>query len=84
MKLLGPLTKILLNVALNSGPRLMLMLSKYNGSSGTVLNPSPRSPIASAFFNLLISSKIHFSGCGRFREQVVIDDAKIERKPKLN
>lgn len=81
-KLLGPLTKILLNVALNSGPCLKWMLSKKSGSSGTVLKPSPRSPTVNPSRNLLISSRMHFSGFGKLREHVVIDDAESTRQAR--
>lgn len=75
VNVLGPLTKILLNVAVKSGPRLKWMMSSASGSSGTVLTPSPRLPVARFGRNLLISSRIHFSGAGKFREHVFIDDA---------
>lgn len=81
MKLLGPLTRLFVNVALNSGPRLNLMTSMGNGSNGTILNPSPRSPMASIRRNLFVSFKMHSSGLGRFREHAVIDEA--ERKQKM-
>lgn len=59
------------------------MLSKFNGSNGIVLNPSPKSPTLRASLNLLTSSKIHFSGFGKFLEHAVIDDAEnIYKKSK--
>lgn len=79
---LGPVTKILLNVAVKSGPRLNWILSNANGSSATVLTPSPKSPVAKRGRILLISFKIHCSGFGRLREQVDIDEAVLSDKKK--
>ena len=81
-KLLGPLTKRLLNVALNSGPRLTDMLSNFNGSSATVLTPSPKSPVANRERKSVIAFSIHSLGFGTFREQVLMDDA--ENKSNFN
>lgn len=77
---LGPLTRMLLNVAENSGPRLNCILSNGNGSSGIVLTPSPKSPFAKFGRSLLISSKIHFSIAGEFLEHVFINDAENGKK----
>lgn len=83
--MLGPLTKILLNVAIKSGPRLKLMLSNGNGSSGMVFAPSIRSPVAKRGRILLISFRIHSSGFGILREHGVMDDAIIlKAKEKHN
>lgn len=91
MNLLGPFTHKLENVAMKSGPCLKCIFSKYNGSSGTVLNPSPKSPVASGFLNFSTSSEMHFSGFAKFREHGVIDDAgemiqikKTKMNKKLN
>lgn len=82
--LLGPFTHKLENVAVKSGPCLKWIFSRYSGSSGIVLNPSPKSPIASGCLIFSTSSKIHFSGFAKFREHGVIDDAveydKIKEK----
>lgn len=84
---LGPLTKILLNVAIKSGPRLKLMLSNGKGSSATVLAPSIKSPDAKRGRILLISFRMHSSGFGMLREHGVIADAIVlgkERKKEIN
>lgn len=73
--LLGPFTHRLENVAVKSGPCLKWIFSRYNGSSGIVLNPSPKSPSASGCLNFSTSANRHGSGFGKFREQAVIDDA---------
>lgn len=77
---LGPLTEILLNVAIKSGPRLKLMLSNGKGSSGTVSAPSIKSPDAKRGRILLISFRMHSSGFGLLREHGVIADAIIVDK----
>lgn len=84
VNVLGPETKILLNVATKSGPRLKWMLSNASGSSGTVWTPSPKLPVANDGRNLLISSKMHFSGAGRLREHVLIIDAVCVTQKKPN
>lgn len=82
--LLGPLTHKLENVAVNSGPCLKWILSKYIGSSGTVLNPSPKSPSVNGCLNFSTSAAMHFSGFRKFREHGVIDDAIKNDKIKAN
>lgn len=84
--MLGPVTKILLNVATKSGPRLKLMLSNGNGSSATVLAPSIKSPDAKRGRILLISFRMHSSGFGLLREHGVMADAIIlnERERKTH
>lgn len=75
MKLLGPLTKRLLKLAVKSGPRLKWMLSSPNGSSGTVLT-SPKSPVANLCRSPLIMFNMHSPGRGSFREHVFTADAR--------
>lgn len=77
---LGPLTINELNLAWNSGPRRKLILSKANGSSGGVVKPSPKSPVANFGRNLSTSRKMQSSGLGRFREHAVIVDAETKTK----
>lgn len=83
MKLLGPLTSKPLNDAVNSGPRLNWILSKPNGSSGTVFT-SPKSPVANRCRNPLITVRIHSLGFGAFREQVFIAEARLWKRKNLN
>lgn len=60
----------------------MSMLSMCRGSSGGVLNPSPRSPIARDGRSLFTASMMHSSGRGRFREQVSIVDAGVIKRKR--
>lgn len=68
---------------MKSGPRLKWIFPKFIGSIGTVLRPSPKSPVANLGLKSFIEFKIHWLKFGSFREQIFIVDAEITKKKNI-
>lgn len=76
IKLLGPETRIFENVAWNSFPRFISIVSIPNGSILGTLKLSPKSPVAKRGLNSSTESNMHLSKFGSVLEHVFMDSAK--------